>query len=183
MTSFANRFYAVHDRASATLAEKNVCEPVLTRDRCDCEEAVRAVAFVASIHIRYASERVSIALASLGKQSDYPPTATQQDYERFVEDCKNFAEMFEVSSDVVADSLLNDAELAVCHAERALELAHEAYSRGGRILLFADPAAYRKEKAGLFDKHLVSPTLTRNPFFRLLLNHEKEGDRKKGERQ
>jgi len=164
MSSYTNRFHVVQDCASALFAEIELCRMITASDTTAGDEDLRAAAFVAAQHVRYADERVLSGLKSLRKVQDRPPVITPDDYERFIERCHGIAGALGISSDKVADTLVREAELALCHAEDALKNAHEEYAKCGKMLLFADCDAFKKEKARLVAEYLAGPKPERNPF-------------------
>ncbi|HNB20916.1 MAG TPA: hypothetical protein PKZ32_00765 [Candidatus Melainabacteria bacterium] len=123
MSSFTNRFHAVQARASELLGKLEMQRLSAENDTRSPNEDVRAAAFVASHHLAYAYERVLSALGSLRKKSNHPPAITPDDYERFLEYCFGLAGARGLSSDVVADALVGEAELAMSHAEDACNRA------------------------------------------------------------
>jgi hypothetical protein len=138
MSSYTKRFHAVQSRASALFSELELCRMITAGDTAGGDEDLRAMAFVAAQHVRYASERVMSGLKSLRKPQDRPPVITPDDYERFIERCHGIAGALGVSSDKVADSLVAEAELALSHAEDALKHARKAYESIGKQLLFVE---------------------------------------------
>lgn len=123
MSSFTNRFHAVQARASELLGALEMQRLIAQGDTKSDIEEVRAAGFVASHHIAYANERVLSALLSLRKKANQPPVITADDYERFLEYCFGLASARGLSSDVVADALVREAELALRHAEDAFKKA------------------------------------------------------------
>jgi hypothetical protein len=134
MSSFTNRFHAVQDRASKLFGVLEMYGWVTAGDQSDCSEDVRAAGFVAAQHVRYAQERTRSALKSLRKQTDLPPVITPDDYERFLERCFGIAGALGISSDQVASGLIREAELALKHADEAINSAESCYAGTGKVL-------------------------------------------------
>lgn len=164
MSSYTKRFHAVQSRASALFSELELCQMITTSDTTDGDEDLRAVAFVAAQHVRYANERVMSGLKSLRKVQDRPPVITPDDYERFIERCHGLAGALGISSDKVADTLVAEAELALSHAEDALKHAYQAYESIGKQLAFVSSEAWTAMKVQLVQEFLTSPLSARNPF-------------------
>lgn len=123
MSSFTNRFHAAQARAAELLTAIETQRLIAEGDTKSTIEEVRAAGFVASHHLTYAMERTVSALKSLRKQSNQPPVITADDYERFLEYCFGIAGARGLSSDVVADALVRESELALAHASDALSKA------------------------------------------------------------
>lgn len=143
MASFTNRFHAVQKSASELFAELELKRIIAESDTRSSDSDVRAAAFVALQHIRYAVERTLAVFDTLRKGKASPlsaeslkqaPVVTGDDYERFLERCFGIAEGLSVSSNVVAAGIVSQAELALGHARNALKNARRCYSDTGVTL-------------------------------------------------
>lgn len=131
MSSFTNRFHAAQDRACKLFGELQGYSRNLMRDQSSDDKDVCAAGVVAAVHIQYAAERLQAAVKMLRNSSHMPVTLCADDYERFLERCMVVADSHGVSSDKVADGLVHQAELALKHAEEAIETGAGFYNGTG----------------------------------------------------
>jgi len=177
MSSYTYGFNLVQHRASALFSEVALCRMDIGRHAASEEEDLRTAAGIAAQHLRYAEEQLLCGLKSLRRVKERPRAIFKDDYPCFLERCHGMADALGISSDKIADALIRQAELALCHAEEALKFAHEEYAKCGKVLLFVDHEAFRAERARLVAEYLPGPRPESNPFTESLDEFVRESDR------
>ncbi len=138
MASFTNRFFAIRTATLGLVGEIAKLQAVCLSDRSSAVDNERDAAVVAVRHLDYALERARAA--AIIPAPDLLVWCTNQirvdrdAYERFLETLQHGSSQYQVDGLVVSNSLLDTAELAVCHAREAVVQARLSYRAHGLVL-------------------------------------------------